>query len=67
MGLVRGLGRANNWAHDYWRTIGWREFWASLAELIASSEPSEESSELAPLVALESRIAASTGLSSPVA
>ena len=37
--LVRGLGRRNGWSHDYWRTIGWWEFWASAAEAMAAGSP----------------------------
>lgn len=65
------LGRYNYWPHDYWRSIGWGEFWASLEEMSEdvdrinadrpSSRPAAAAAELDALAAHEARIAAQTG------
>ena len=69
--LVRGLGRINGWSHDYWRTIGWSEFWASVAEAELFVEHQRHDNGGAgeqedPLVDFEASIAAATGMKSPL-
>jgi len=61
------VGWFNHWAHDYWRTIGWNEFWAAVdwvAEVernTANAAPSE-AAEVDVLAAHEARVSRQTGL-----
>ncbi|MEX0755703.1 MAG: hypothetical protein WD556_11400 [Actinomycetota bacterium] len=66
---VRALGRFNGWSHDYWKTIGWLEFWIAHAEAAeAAQELSKDRHQAHAERALEAHersIAYSTGLATP--
>ena len=67
--LVRGLGRINGWSHDYWRDIGWAEFWASVTETEMFTEATtaqQPDRTEDPLAAFEASVAAATGMRSPL-
>jgi hypothetical protein len=67
MRLVRWMGRENGgWPPDYWRRIGWAEFWCSIDELADAIRAQLGTySKPDPVDTLEDQVAKATGLRIP--